>query len=665
MRPSRVAIAIGLVVAPLSAQPAPAPLPAPLADIAAYREAVARADLDEAGRITDRLIDARRPADAVLRTDPLLNAMVGMLLVERGTIREGRTFLHQATPSALPDGLRADALFSLALAQELMGDWRAAGGTLSLLGAERLDADAQRRLVYARGRVALVENPGGVPAIVQSALTAATRPRDGWEGEMIVATAHALTGAFAESRAAADRAWAASADAPTRDHAPMRVALLRAALAPDRDARIAMLGVAGAPAHEVNGNLSSLLPLCGAGTLPTDYVTFAAFAVSGRANSYLPVRASRPSIIPTFHAALAGRILFATGANSAGGTLLTLRCRTLVSSTYDVAPPPIRPWEEWFAQKGLYPSVANDPEVEAINGFSAKLIELEKRYGTDSPRLLPVLSDLATRLAARAMIEPDVDKAGIRQMQTRFQEIMRAAGAPASFLPTQAELETGRAIAASNDPARAAAGARRLAAASVERMPLTVAYSDAIAWFAQDTELPFAEKRRVIEQLIARFADRPDDLRRRALLVRLADLDRAEGKTADAVRRMKAAGAAPNQCEALADPPKLQIDKLVSDKDYPRDLVAVELQGTTAFELDIGPDGRRASHRVLLSSPGDLFDDVAAQVLVRADFETLTSTVKPRACTAYVSRVRWKLEDTNEAPDTIDVLPDVDQGPSV
>lgn len=665
MRPVRFAMAMSLVVSPLSAQPAPALLPAPLADISAYREAVAHADLDEAGRITDRLIDARRPADAVLRTDPLLNAMVGMLLVERGSFREGRTFLQQSTPSALPDGLRADALFSLARAQELTGDWRAAEGTLSLLGAERLDGDAQRRLIYARGRVALVEHSGGVPLIVQPTLVNAPPLRDVWEGEMIIATAHALTGALAESRAAADRAWAASAYAPTRDHAPMRVAMLRAAIAPDRDARIAMLGVAGAPGHEINGNLSSLLPLCGADTLPTDYVTFAAFAVSGRGNSYLPVRASRLAVIPTFHAALAGRALFATGANSAGGNLLTLRCRTLVSSTYDVAPPSITPWEEWFAQKGLYSSVANDFEVEAINAFSAKLIDLEKRYGTDSPRLLPVLNDLGTRLAARAMIEPDVDKARIRQMQTRYQEILLAAGAPASFLPTQAELEMGRAIAASSDPARAAAGARRLAAASVERMPLTVAYSDAMTWFAQDTELPFAEKRRVIELLIARFADRPNDLRRRALFVRLAELDRAEGKTADAVRRMKAAGAASNQCEALAEPPKLQIDKLVSEKDYPRDLLAVELQGTTAFELDIGPEGRHASHRVLLSSPGDLFDDVAARVLLRAGFETLTSSVKPKACTAYMSSVRWKLEDDEEAPDTVDVLPDVGQGPSV
>lgn len=481
---------------------------------------------------------------------------------------------------------------------------------------------------------------------------------------MIVATAYALTGAAEAGRAAADRAWAASAYAPTRDHAPMRIALIRAAMAPDRDGRIAMLEVAGAPGHKVDGDLVSLLPLCGAGLLPADHVTFAVFAASGQADSYWPVRASRPAVVAAFHEALAGRTLFAQGAVKAGGSLVTLRCRTLVSSSYDVAPPPIRPWEEWFAQKGLYASAANDFEAEAINDMSAKLIELETRYGLDSPRLLPVLGDLGARLSARALVDTDVDKDGIRVLQSRFQKIMRAAGAPASFLPTADETELQRAIAAAADPARAVGGARRLAAATVERMPLTVAYSDAMTWFARDTELPFAEKRRVIELLLARFADRPDDLRRRALLVRLAELDRAEGKTADAVRRMKSAGAAPNQCEALVEPPKLQIDKLVSHKDYPADLIAVGVEGFTAFELDIAASGRRASHRVILSAPGDLFDDVATRVLVRANFETLTSSTKPRACTGYVSRVRWQLEDADALPDSFEYLPDVDQGPS-
>lgn len=657
---------MSLVAAPLVAQTASSPPPVdtlPLTEIAAYRAAIARADIEEAGRITDRLIDARRPADNVLRTDPLLNAMVGMLLVERGAVREGRTFLHVATPSALPEALRIDALFALSHAQELMGDWRAAGQTLSLLDGDRLDADGQRRRIYARGRLGLIDNPVGVPALVGPAIAAAARPQDRWEGEAIVATAHALTGALDASRAAADRAWAASAYAPTREHAPMRTALIRAALATDRDGQIGMLGVAGASGYAINGNLVSVLPLCGAGLTPNDYVTFAAFAKPGGANTYLPVRASRTSVITPFHAALAGRALFAEGSTGAGGSLMTLRCRTLVSSNYDVAPPPIRPWEEWFASKGLYGSATQDFEVEAINALSAKLIALETRYGKQSPRLLPVLADLGTRLAVRAVADPDVDKAGIRQLQSRFQDIMRAAGAPTSFLPTPAELELGRAIAAAGDPARAAAGARRLAAGAIERMPLTVAYSDAMTWFDQDTELPFAEKRRVIELLLARFADRPDDLRRRALLVRLAELDRLEGKPADAVRRMKAAGASPTQCEALPEPPKVQVDKLVSYKDYPRDLIAAELHGPIAFELDIGPDGRRAAHRMLLSAPGNLFDDVAADVLRRADFQTLISSAKPRACTGYQSRIRWQLEDANEVPDNVEFLPDGDAGP--
>lgn len=668
MHRTKLAIAIGLFAVPLSAQPGPTgglpPFPAASpADIAAYRAALAKPDLEEAGRITDRLIEARRPTDDVLRTDPLLNAMVGMLLVQRGMVREGRTFLHVASPAALPNALRVDALLALAWAQELMGDWRTAEETLRLLDGERLDPKADRRRVFARGRLSLVESPERVPGIVGPALASATHPRDRWEGELILAAASALTGAHDASRTAADRAWTASAYAPTREHAPMRAALVRAAFAPDRDGQLAMLGVAGASAHTVNPNLAAYLPLCGAGLATADHVTFIAFATAGGADAYLPVRASRVAAIAPFHAALAGRALFAEGARTSGGSLMTLRCRTLVSSDYDVAPPPIRPWEEWFASKGLYGSGERNYEVEAINDLSSKLIALEARYGVKSPRLLPVLADLGSRLAARGMVEPDVDKAGIRQLRTRFQDIMRAAGAPASFLPTPTELELGRAISAATDPARAAAGARRLAAGSIERMPLTVAYSNAMAWFGQDTELPFAEKRRVIEQLLARFADRPDDLRRRALLVRLADLDRSEGKTAEAVRRMKAAGAPRSQCQTLAEPPRIQVDKLVTYNDYPSDLIAAELAGSTAFEFDIDANGRHASHRVVLSSPAGLFDDVLARLLRRADSETLTSSAKPIACNGYSERIRWRLDNTVETPTNIEPLSDIDDGP--
>lgn len=415
-------------------------------DLAAYERAMATRDYEVAADVVDRLIDSRRPADTVLRTDPLLNALIGRLQFARGGTQTPRAHLDAAASAALPPTLRSRTAFARAGVQERMGDRRAAEATLAGLDPATLDADERRDRAYALARLALVDAPARVDGLLRSAPGEATPPKHRWEAELIAGTARALLGDPAGARAAADRAWAAAVHAPADRHAPQRVALLRAALADDRETRLAMLEVAGAANRTVNGGLASLLPLCGAAIAADDFLTVAVHISFDDTTTYAPVRASRMSVVPAFHEALANRTLFAGEGALAGGSLVTLRCRTAVSTDYDVAPPPTRPWDVWMVERGLYAPASSDDGPDEITAISARLLAAEARHGADSPRLLPLIDALGARLMARSLVETDVEPVRVAELRTRFVRIMRAAGAPTGFVPTEAELTTLREI---------------------------------------------------------------------------------------------------------------------------------------------------------------------------------------------------------------------------
>lgn len=654
MRASIFAIIPCLVASSSWAQLSPAPRTASAApgaasvdtslgdDLAAYERAMATLDYEAAADVVDRLIDSRRPADTVLRTDPLLNALVGRLQFARGGTQTPRAHLDAATPAALPSALRSRTAFALAGVQERMGDRRAAEATLTGLAPATLDADERRDRIRALARLALVDAPARVGGLLQPAPGDAVPPRHRWEDELVAGTARALLGDLPGARAAADRAWAAAVHAPANRHAPQRVALLRAALADDRDTRLAMLEAAGAANRMVNSGLASLLPLCGAAIRADDFVTFAVHASFDDTTSYAPVRASRVSIVPAFHEALANRALFAREGALAGGSLVTLRCRTNVAQDYDVAPPPTRPWDVWMIERGLYAPASQDEGPDEITAISTRLIEAEKRHGMDSPRLLPLIEALGTRLMARSLVETDVEPVRVAELRTRFVRIMRAAGAPPGFVPTQAELAVMREVEKGGDPLLARAATRGLAADTIASASTIVAYSRAMQWFAQDAELPSTEKRRVIDSLLARFADAPADLRRRALLLRLADLDMDEDRRPAAMRSLRAAGVSPGSCMS-ADEPATILEQNFSTEDYPVDLVRGGHAGHTTYELTVGADGRSADERFLLSTPADLFDDIVRAKLRATRFTPARRGGRATSCMGFASRVRWVL----------------------
>lgn len=660
MRASAIALILGMICAPAAIRAQATPPAVDTVDtvdtnaqVATFDRALADLDWQAAARTTDLLIEVRRPTDTVLRTDPLLNALVGRLQLARGLPQVARAYLDRAAPASLPGSLRVPTLFARARAEELMGDGTAATATLAALADEPLDAPARWRLALAQARLVLIADPAGVERLLAPMLGTAMPARYRWEAELLAGAARSLLGDVAGAHAGANRAWSAAAEAPARDNAAQRVALLRAAIAADRDGRLAMLGVAGAADHGVNGGLVDLLPICDRDVRPADFATFAVHASATRERTYLPVRASRTAVIPAFARTLAGRTLFETEPAMPGGSLVTLRCRSLVSPDYDVAPPPTRPWDVWFADKGLYSPMASEPTIEHINALSGQLIAAEERYGTTSPRLLPLIAGLGEMTARRAASEADVQPARAAELLDRFVAIMRSAGAPSGFVPTADELATRRAVSAEEDPAKMLAAGRRMVAAAIEASPTIVAYSDAMQWFARDADLPPTEKRRVIDLLLARFADAPDDERKLALLVRRAGLDSEDDRPA-ALRSLKAARAAPGSC-VLADlVPKLDVAQF-SDEDFPKDVAVNGMSGFTAFEVDVDKAGRSGNPRILFSSPAELFDDVARIKLDGMGFTGATSRGRAVSCTGYASRIRWRLPE-NEPEQPIDIF---------
>lgn len=632
------------------------PAPAQAFDVPAFQAAIEKDQYREAARIVDRLIDLRRPADATLRTDPLLNAMFGQLLMRRtDEVPSARAFLERAVPSELPVALRGDTLLALAQAQAAWGEWNNSDATLDKAAAQSLTPDQTRRVAQLRARNALVLDPARVPAILAPALAASNGAADRWEGEMILGAAHNLLGDTNAATAAADRSWIAAASARARDHAPGTAGLLRAAIAPTRDARIAMLNVAGFSINTIDPWVANVVPVCGGDVRPTDFVTFAAIRSRSAGVSLLAVAASRPAVVRTFQTPLSGRTIFMPGAiGLGGGSLFTVRCRSLVSPAYDVAPPAIDPMTDWLAERGLYARLSASSDVEDVNRGADQLQRLEERYGRSSPRLLPIISNLGQQRIARMAEDGDVNAARLAELRGRFGRIMREAGAPAHLFDSEEDLATRTAIEATDDPVQKAVLARGAFDRLVARAPLTLAYS-IVTRGINDSYMPEPDRRRTVETLLARFADSPADLRRRALLVRLAGLQSAAGERSRALENLRAAGALPGACALLDVTPRMGEVPIDTD-DYPEDLILHEVTGNIAFEVDTDVFGRAVHPRLIMSNAGGLFDDVTTAKLKLFTFTPGTRRGRAAACIGDPSRVTWKLPEADDAATGFDGL---------
>lgn len=616
------------------------------AELKRFDEALRAHDSIKAARIADALIEARRPADKTLRTDPVLNAVLGRLSLAHGAYI-ARAFLERADLDAIPQDMRAEAGLALAAAQEMTGDFQAAEASLARMAGAAMNARQERKHALARARLALMSDPGRAQVRARVLAASARNPGERWEPEWIEAAALSLTGDAGAARAASLRAWSDAAEAPAADVAPVRVALLRAALASGTDERVAMLDVAKAADNPIDGNaVSDGLPQCGSDIGPKDFATFAAYVDNGSVH-LAPVRASRTGVVTLLTRSVRLNDLFASTSDSAGGALFTVRCRTMTSAAYKPARWRTEPLLDWAISRGIYASPIDDGEAD-VSTLEGRVAALSARYGPDSPHLISLLD----RLARQKVVEgADASSMEVRALEARYRALIRRAGGADGLIPEDKQIASIEALASGAPSDDAKAGAQKALAAIIERAPRDQAYEGADLVFnaPPGSGVDTAVRRGLAEHLLRRFPAGEADLRRQALLVRLAGLERNDDNVAAAQSWLRVAGAPIDLCSLADEPP--QLTKMgITDDDYPTILVEHSVEGTTTVEYDVGANGRVAASRLIVSSPAGLFDDTVTRELT--DFESSPAVVggKPTACSGVVQVVRWRLPSDAGGP---------------
>jgi TonB family protein len=100
--------------------------------------------------------------------------------------------------------------------------------------------------------------------------------------------------------------------------------------------------------------------------------------------------------------------------------------------------------------------------------------------------------------------------------------------------------------------------------------------------------------------------------------------------------------------------PIVELYTLFSTDDYPAEAIANGEQGTVAFDLSIGLDGRVSDCLITSSSGSPVLDATSCQLLVeRARFEPATDASGKPVVDSHTSRIVWRLPEEGEPPSSI------------
>jgi TonB family protein len=91
--------------------------------------------------------------------------------------------------------------------------------------------------------------------------------------------------------------------------------------------------------------------------------------------------------------------------------------------------------------------------------------------------------------------------------------------------------------------------------------------------------------------------------------------------------------------------------ELLSDEDYPAEALAKEEQGTVAFRLDVGRDGKPSRCTVLSSSGSASLDSTSCRIMMeRARFDPARDASGKPVEDQVTSRITWKIESSELPP---------------
>jgi hypothetical protein len=292
----------------------------------------------------------------------------------------------------------------------------------------------------------------------------------------------------------------------------------------------------------------------------------------------------------------------------------------------------------WIISEGLYPAYTDTDEREAkINELQAQLAQREGRFGSTSPALLPILSQLIEMHGSSDMTGPDDLRRAVQLHQQQL-AIGEQAKAPPAFLAYSkvwiawAQLGLGE-----SDPSLAyqqvQAGADLLLlddqmAAGAARLAKEALTANAPGSVQQ--KLGLAEH--VAKILAGKL--KKDDPTLEALQLKIALFKR------DMLGTPVSGG---NRICELADEQPKRLSGDITTEDYPVEAISAAMGGLTAVEFDIAADGAPKNIRPTISSPPGLFDALTTEKLTSFRFTPARFGRSQALCVGYFQRVRWQL----------------------
>lgn len=594
----------------------------------------------EAARRLDRLIEQRLPADGKPRPDPVLDRLVGEVLVgaSPGIARDLLARAAERPPAAA----RARTLLLLASAEESLGRAGAEAHYRALSADSGLDARQRQRAVAGEARLLMARDPVAASQRLAAYLAAITDPKWRWEAELLASRSARLQGRTAEAKVALEAASQHAWSGLPGEAAVQRVASDRAVIAGmagDR-ATLISLSALGAAGEGWTRGASDLVPPCGVGGLREEDHVVVAFVAGplGQTRAEI-VAASRPGIVPSFLDGLT-RPQGLVGSGQVKPILL--RCSTAPRAPLGSAPSE-NPIVSWSAQLGAYPLLGGEEE-QSFAAAAARLSEREARFGKESIFLIPPLAALLS--AGGEALSDQAGRERLLGYAQRTEAILAKSGAPADARLSAAltsialqvatqRLSQGEALKQVNTLILRAAGSENL---STDILLMVGGGSGWLSAGSREFELSVAQQS--LETLSKRLDG--NDPRRRALAVRLARLMRELGDETGAGAVERENRLPSNLCAAAAPAPRY-LSSDIRDQDYPEDAIAAGLQGRVSLEFSIDPAGQLRDARVLEESPPFVFTAVTLARAPTIRYEPARKGSSPVTCVGMAQTVHWRL----------------------
>lgn len=618
---------------------------------ATVRAALSAGDPGQARRLFNRMVDAYLTEGAP-RPDPELDHLLADIFIATGRSRQARPLLDQAL-AATPPGTTANALhLKRAQVREDLADFTGAECDYRLaIKGHASGTPEHRQATFGLARLLLADKPADAARLVIREL-ANKLPDSDWEGHLIHARAAAIAGDLTSAHDALQRAWAAAPNAPITARAAPRIAndmALLAGLAGDRDALTALLAISRANHQPIGFAIDAIrsgLPVCETnGLLPTDWVVIELISSveSGPAQARL-AHASRPGIARPFLQALISNPAFDNGRIGGPTATMEMRCSTALQTDYNVIEDLPGVTGEWLLSKGAYPVMAETAHGQ-IN-MLRRYLELRKaRFGPDSILLVPILLQQAIPTTMQSLGRTGPALRPLTSLLERADRIVNLSDAPAEIrLMSRAALMRARLLNEATTSDAFADEYRRLLSEAVSEPSVSL---DMVYAMANLPQVPVEFRADLAEAALAAFEHRasPDDPRRRALVLHVAEREVRRGNMHAAATMRSKAGFPSDLCQFASPEITLVHQAISSYDDFPVGARWTRIPGSTVLEFDVSPSGETTNVRMILAEPPLLFNPIATTRARQFRYDPPQISGQSTACRGQSVNIHWRHPD--------------------